>query len=79
MTHDERPPSAPPTSGPAPGRRAAPDPDPATEAERERRLDLLEQPGGGGMLQPELPLRDVLVLLVAIVVVSAALLLWVRA
>lgn len=46
------------------------------EAELNRRLERLESPGGGGMMQRDLPWLDVLLAAGGLGVVSALLLIW---
>lgn len=46
------------------------------EDELDRRLTRMESPGAGGMVQSDLPVKDVVLCAVGIVVVSAALLVW---
>lgn len=46
------------------------------DIELERRLELLERPSGGDMLQPALPVGDIAWLIVAVTVVSVVLLWW---
>lgn len=45
------------------------------EEELERRLTRMESPGGGGMLQQDLPKKDVLIT-IGVLVVASALLIW---
>lgn len=46
------------------------------EDELEQRLERLESPGGGGMMQRDLPWLDLLLAVGGLVVVSGLLLVW---
>lgn len=46
------------------------------DEELERRLQRLESPGGGGMVQDDLPLSDILWCVAVLVVVGSALVWW---
>ncbi|MDI9954474.1 MULTISPECIES: hypothetical protein [Rhodococcus] len=50
--------------------------DDAFEQELERRLLLLESPGGGGMILPDLPWRDVAAAIAGIVATITVMLWW---
>lgn len=50
--------------------------DDAFEQELERRLLLLESPGGGGMILPDLPWRDVAAAILGIVATITVMLWW---
>ena len=45
-------------------------------AELEHRLELLEEPDHGGMILPDLPLRDILMCVIGLVSASVLLLVW---
>lgn len=46
------------------------------DAELERRLQRMESPGGGGMVQSDLPLKDIIICVVVLAVTSGLLLWW---
>lgn len=48
------------------------------DAELQRRLDRIEQPGGGGMVQSPLPWTDLVIVVGLIIVVASLLLVWAR-